>query len=126
VLTTLNLFLNSIGVEGAKAIGGSLRVNSVLTSIGTEGLYLHGNRLGEEAWGAIISAVCASTVSKISFIDASGEGIGPAGAKVIGEALRTSVSSALTSLNLKYNDMVDKEAALREIAKDRPSLILGL
>ena len=32
----------------------------------------------------------------------------------------------LTSLNLNYNNMGNGETALREIAKDRPSLILEL
>jgi hypothetical protein len=50
--------------------------------------------------------------------------IGPEGAKGIAEALK--VNSVLTSLNLEYNNVRDGEAALREIAKDRPSLILEL
>ena len=51
-------------------------------------------------------------------------GVGASGAQGIAEYVR--FSGVLTSLNLKYNNMVDGEAALREIAKDRPSLILEL
>ena len=42
----------------------------------------------------------------------------------IGDALR--VNGALTSLDLRWNKLGDREAALREIAKDRPSLTLKL
>ena len=51
--------------------------------------------------------------------------IGDEGAKAIGDALH--VNSALTSLDLRVNEVCrDGRAALREIAKDRPSLTLKL
>ena len=40
------------------------------------------------------------------------------------EALK--VNSVLTELDLRWNKLGDGEAALREIAKDRPSLTLKL
>jgi Ran GTPase-activating protein (RanGAP) involved in mRNA processing and transport len=92
------------------ALGEFMRVNSVLTSIGRDGLNLKNNSLGDEGWGAVISGVCASKVSKISAIDVSCESIGPAGAKVIGEAFRTSVNGVLTSLNLWHNSIGDEGA----------------
>ena len=85
----LNLHSNSIGGEGARAIGDALHVNSVLTS-----LDLGVNEIGDE------------------------------GAKAIGAALH--VNSVLTSLDLRWNKLGDGDAALREIAKDRPSLTLKL
>ena len=55
--------------------------------------------MGNEGWAAIIGAVCSSTVSKISTIDASSKGIGPAGAKLIAESLKTSVNGSLTKIS---------------------------
>jgi Ran GTPase-activating protein (RanGAP) involved in mRNA processing and transport len=80
-------------------------LSSSLTLIGEGGLDLRGNSLGDEGWGAIIRAVCSSPSSKISSIDASGQGIGSAGAKLIAEALRTCVNGALTVLRLGDNPL---------------------
>jgi hypothetical protein len=80
-------------------------LSSSLTLIGEGGLDLRGNSLGDEGWGAIISAVCSSPSSKISTIDASGQGIGTAGAILIAEALRTCVNGALTVLRLGENSL---------------------
>jgi len=52
VLKSLNLWDNSIGDEGAKALASALRVNEVLQSINLE--Y---NNLGDEGKGAIRDAV---------------------------------------------------------------------
>ena len=89
---------NKLGVEGGEAIGEALKVNASLTSIGEGGLNLKGNYLGDEGWGAIVAGVCANKDGKIAAIDASSKGIGPAGAKLIGEALTTSVSASLTQV----------------------------
>ena len=59
---------------------------------------LRGNRLGDEGWGAIFAAICGSKDSKIMSLDASGENISPAGVQLIAEALRTSVTGALTQV----------------------------
>jgi hypothetical protein len=93
VLTSLSLYYNRIGNEGARAIADALHVNSVLTSLNLAGEY------GEP-------------------------GIGPEGANAIADALH--VNSVLTELDLRWNDLRGGEAALREIAKDRPSLTLML
>ena len=79
--------------EGIIAIADALRVNGALTSI-----KLRGNKLGDEGWGAIFAAICGNKDSKIMSMDASWENIGPAGVKLIAEALRTSVTGALTKL----------------------------
>jgi len=83
----------------------ALRVNGSLTKIGEGGLDLRYNSIGEEGWAAIIGAVCSSTVSKISTIDASSKGITVAGAKLIAESLKTSVNGSITSLNLRGNNI---------------------
>ena len=84
--------------EGIHAIADALRVCSSITRIGWGGLYLKNNNLGDEGWGAIFAGVCGSAACKVSSIDASDEGIGPAGAKLIGEALRASVCSSVTQV----------------------------
>ena len=103
-LTALNLSSNVIGghwdgnkivstPEGPKAIADALRVNGALTSV-----ELRGNELGDEGWGAIFAAICGNKDSKIMSMDASSERIGPACSKMIAEALRTSVTGALTQV----------------------------
>jgi Ran GTPase-activating protein (RanGAP) involved in mRNA processing and transport len=86
--------------EGITAIADALRVNGALTSV-----KLRGNKLGDEGWGAIFAAICGSKDSKIMSLDASGENIGLAGGKLIAKALGTSVTGALTSINLSDNKM---------------------
>ena len=113
-LTSLDLRVNKLGPEGAKALAPGLRNNSSLTSIGEGGLDLRNNLLGDEGWSAIIGAVCGSSVSMISSIDASKEGISIAGAKLIAEALGTCVNSALTILDMRYNRLDAREEALRK------------
>ena len=66
--------------------------------MGQHGLNLEGNQLGDEGWGAIFSGICGNKDSKIMSMDVSSERIGPAGSKLIAEALRTSVTSALTEV----------------------------
>eukprot|EP00900_Chrysochromulina_parva_P019507 jgi/Chrpa1/27558/Chrysochromulina_OHIO_Genome00028137-RA len=66
-------------------------------------LELRRNRLGDKGWGAIFAAICGNKDSKIMSLDAAAESIGPAGVKLIAEALRTSVTGGLTSINLSVN-----------------------
>ena len=70
-----------------------MRLNGALTSV-----HLRGNELGDEGWGAIFAAICGNKDSKIMSMDASSENIGPAGVKLIAEALRTSVTGSLTEV----------------------------
>ena len=76
--------------------------------MGQHGLNLEGNQLGDEGWGAIFSGICGHKDSKIMSMDVSSESIGPAGGKLIAEALRTSVASALTELNIAGNSIKDE------------------
>ena len=89
----LDLRGNRLGPAGAAALALGLAANSALTSI-----ELRGNKLGDEGWGAIFAAICGNKDSKIMSMDVSGENIGPAGVKLIAEALRTSVTGALTEV----------------------------
>ncbi|KOO25897.1 protein nlrc3 [Chrysochromulina tobinii] len=72
----------------------------MIQSVGQHGLNLKGNQLGDEGWGAIFAGICGNKDSKIMSMDASSERIGPAGSKLIAETLRTSVTGALTEVNL--------------------------
>ncbi len=86
--------------EGIVAIADALRVNGSLTSV-----KLRDNRLGDEGWGAIFAAICANKDSKIMSLDASKENIGPTGVKLITEALRMSVTGALTRVDVRRNNI---------------------
>jgi hypothetical protein len=90
---TLDLSRKSLGVASAVVIASLIGVNGALTSV-----ELRGNELGDEGWGAIFAAICGNKDSKIMSMDASSERIGPAGSKLIAEALRTSVTGALTQV----------------------------
>ena len=86
--------------EGITAIADALKVTPSIAHIGEGGLNLRNNELGDEGWGAIFAGVCSSEASKVASIDASDNGIGPKGAKLIAEALRTSVNpSSLTKIS---------------------------
>ena len=88
---------------------------------------LWGNRLGDEGWGAIFAAICGNTDSKIMSMDASCENIGPAGVKLIAEALRTCVTGALTVANLLRNEL-DAESAnmLVQVSKQKGFSLCGI
>ena len=73
-------------------------VTGALTSVD-----LRANKLRDEGWGAIFAAICGNKDSKIMCLDASSETIGPAGVKLIAEALRTSVTGALTKIDVSWN-----------------------
>ena len=90
---TLDLSRKSLGVASAVVIASLIGVNGALTSV-----ELRGNELGDEGWGAIFAAICGNKDSKIMSLDASGENIVLAGVQLIAEALRTSVTSALTKI----------------------------
>eukprot|EP00900_Chrysochromulina_parva_P017239 jgi/Chrpa1/25516/Chrysochromulina_OHIO_Genome00026415-RA len=108
--------------EGITAIAYALRVNGGLTSVN-----LKCNQLRDEGWGAIFAAICVNKDSKIMSLDASSETIGPAGVKLIAEALRTSVTGSLTVTNLLGNQL-DAESAkmLAEVAKQKGISLCGI
>ena len=90
---TLDLSGKDLGVASVVVIASLIGVNGALTSV-----ELRGNELGDEGWGAIFAAICGNKDSKIMSMDASSERIGPACSKLIAEALRTSVTGALTQV----------------------------
>ena len=133
-LTSLNLAGNQLcgldkygdrtyTAEGITAIADALRVNGSLTSV-----ELRGNKLGDEGWGAIFAAICGNKVSKIMSMDASDESIGPAGVQLIAEALRTSVTGALTSVSLTGNKLGDEGwgAIFAAICGNKDSKIMSM
>jgi GTPase SAR1 family protein/Leucine-rich repeat (LRR) protein len=91
-LASLNLSSNDIGDEGAKAIAASL---SSLTS-----LDLWNNNIGDEGAKAI-----AASLHGLTSLNLSDNKIGDEGAKVIATSLR-----GLTSLNLSHNNIGDEGA----------------
>ncbi|KOO32405.1 protein nlrc3 [Chrysochromulina tobinii] len=99
-LRRLDLNGKRVGVEGGMVVAGLIPVMGALTSV-----KLRGNKLGDEGWGAIFAAICGNKDSKIMSMDASCENISPAGVKLIAEALRTSVTGALTSVELSGNKL---------------------
>ena len=116
-LCGLNQFGRGIyTTEGIEAIADALHVNASLTSID-----LRQNYLGDEGWGAILAGICSNKDSKITSTDASGEEISRVGAKLIAEALRTSVTASLTKLDVSLNSSMGEEgkAALRKAVERR-------
>ena len=117
-------YKNNIGRSaGAKHVAKMLGVNGALTSV-----ELRGNELGDMGWGAIFAAICGNKDSKIMAMDASSENIGPAGVKLIAEALRTSVTGALTSVDLGGNRLGDEGwgAIFAAICGNKDSKIMSL
>jgi len=122
-LTSLNLYSNSIGDEGAKAIAQSESMRSLIkldlscNSIGDEGakaiarsesmrslteLYLWNNSIGDEGAKAIAQS---ESMRSLTELDLSCNSIGDEGAKAIAqsESMRS-----LTELDLSYNSIGDE------------------
>jgi hypothetical protein len=98
-------------------------VTGVLTSV-----EFRGNMLGDEGWGAIFAAICGNKDSKIMSMDASFEDISPAGVQLVAEALRTSVTGALTECNLRTNSSMGEEvqASIRNAVQGKAGFKLHL
>jgi Ras of Complex, Roc, domain of DAPkinase/Leucine rich repeat/Leucine Rich repeat len=107
-LTSLNLWDNQIGVEGAKAIAQQLP--------GLTSLHLWHNQIGDEGAKAI-----AQELSGLTFLNLWENQIGVNGAKEIAERL-----SRLTSLHLWHNQIGDEGAkAIAQELSGLTSLDLG-
>jgi len=102
-LCGVNVYRGTYTAEGITAIADALRVNGALTSV-----KLWGNMLGDEGWGAIFAAICGNKDSKIVSMDGSSENIGPAGLMLIAKALHSSVTGALTSVDLSENHLTNR------------------
>ena len=92
--------MRSGGLEDShmQPLADALRVHASITHIGEGGLDLRHNQLGDEGWGVLFAGVCSSKASKIASINASRQRIGPEGAKLIAEAVRTWASTSLTQV----------------------------
>jgi hypothetical protein len=114
VLTTLDLRVNSIGSDGAKALAEALKTNSALTT-----LDLRANSIGDDGAKALAEAL--KTNSTLTTLDLWENSIGDDGAKALAEALKT--NPALITLNLVNNSISDDGAkALAETLKTNSAL----
>ena len=95
-LTTLNLGSNNIDSEGAKALAAALEVNKTLTT-----LNLSDNNIGPEEAKALAEALEVNKT--LTTLDLFHNNIGPEGAKELAEALK--VNKTLNMLNLETNDI---------------------
>jgi Ran GTPase-activating protein (RanGAP) involved in mRNA processing and transport len=100
VLTTLHLYNNNIGDDGAKAIAEALKVNVVLTTLG-----LSNNNIGPEGAKAIADALKSGT-AMLSNLELGSNNIGPEGAK----AIVKSGTAILKNLELYGNNIGDEGA----------------
>ena len=101
LLTRIDLRVNNIGVEGVKAIGEALKVNTSLTSI-----FLGGNEIGDEGGKAIGEALKVNTSLAKFFLYRNN--IGDEGGKAIGEALK--VNTSLAEIFIYCNKIGDEVA----------------
>ena len=93
-LTSLNLYKNSIGDEGADSLSQALRVNTSLTS-----LNFFENSIGDEGADSLSQALRVNT--SLTSLNLSWNYICHKGADSLSQALR--VNTSLTSLNLSLN-----------------------
>ncbi|KAL0242941.1 hypothetical protein GEMRC1_005504 [Eukaryota sp. GEM-RC1] len=141
-VTIVNLFYNSIGDEGARALAEALKVNTSITSV-----YLMFNSVGDEGARALAEAlkVNASVTSvnlwrnsigaegaralaeawkvnaSVTSVDLRGISIGAEGARALADALK--VNTSITSVYLMFNSVGDEGArALAEALKVNASV----
>jgi hypothetical protein len=110
LVTTLSLWDNSIGDEGAKAIAEALKVNEVVTTLDLRG----GNNIGDE--GAIAIAEALKVNAVVTTLSLGSNNIGDEGAIAIAEALKA--NAVVTILSLGGNSIGDEGAiAIAEALK---------
>jgi hypothetical protein len=110
LVTTLSLWDNSIGDEGAKAIAEALKVNEVVTTLDLRG----GNNIGDEGVIAIAEALKVNAV--VTTLSLGSNNIGDEGAIAIAEALKA--NAVVTILSLGGNSIGDEGAiAIAEALK---------
>ncbi|XP_015779450.1 PREDICTED: protein NLRC3-like [Acropora digitifera] len=113
-LTSLNLTQGSIGDEEANSLSEALRVNTSLTS-----LILSYNAIGNEGANSLSEALRVNT--SLTNLDFSENFLGDEGANSLSEALR--VNTSLTSLDLCGNSLGDEGAnSLSEALRVNTSL----
>jgi uncharacterized protein YfkK (UPF0435 family) len=94
-IMSLDASCENISPAGVQLIAEALRTSATGALASFD---LRGNKLGDEGWGTIFAAICGNKDSKIMSLDASCENISPDGVQLIAEALRTSVTGALTQV----------------------------
>ena len=103
VLTTLSLYQNQIGPEGAKAIADALKSGTAVSN-----LELYGNDIGDEGSIAIAEAL-QSGMSVVTGLNLRYNQIGKEGAIAIAKALKSG-TSVLITLHLGSNNIGDDGA----------------
>ncbi|XP_044166791.1 nucleotide-binding oligomerization domain-containing protein 2-like isoform X2 [Acropora millepora] len=100
-LTSLNLFLNHIGDDGANSLSEALRGNTSLASLDLSSNYIH-------AEGAHSLSKVLRVNTSLASLNLSSNSIGNKGAHSLSESLR--VNTSLASLNLSGNSIGDEGA----------------
>ena len=101
VLTSLNLWSNSLGVEGGKAIASAIMANGVLAN-----LNLMGNQIGSEGGKALAAALKVNSVLKSLSVARNDIG---------GEAAQQLAAAVLSSKSLEVFSMVP----IKELREDK-------
>lgn len=117
--TTLNLYMNNIGVTGATALAQMLKSNT-----GLAGLYLDGNNLGDD--GATALAEALKYNNALTTLDLNYNNIGNNGATALAGALES--NTALTTLWLARNDDIGIRGAtaISKATKGKAITVEGL
>ena len=119
VLTSLNLGLNNMDNDGAKAIAGALSSGTVVL----DKLDVGYNSLNEQAALGIVRA--AQQQDKITFLGLGGCGIGPIGAKEIADYIQ--FTAVLAELQLSANNIGDNGAiAIADALKSGTTVLTNL
>ena len=118
--TQLNLLLNNIGPEGAKALAAGLAANASITD-----LNLWNNSLKDEGVTAICNALQSNEETKLLSLNVGANNLGPAGAKSV--AAMVAVIPSVTKLNLCDNNLgAEDKAVLHKAVEGRSGFKLEL
>ena len=114
---------SSLNLVDAILLASDLRIVEALTKV-----ELRRNEFGDEGWGALIAGVCANRISQITSINALGEGVGPACARAIREALvARAPGNSLTEINIRGHKLDrDSALALAKVATEKRVVLFGL
>ena len=98
--TQLNLLLDNIGPEGAKALAAGLAANASVTE-----LNLFNNSIKDEGVTAICEALRSNKETKLASLNIGLNSIGPAGAKSV--AAMAAVVASVTKILVDFNELED-------------------
>lgn len=105
-LTTLNIPVNNIRADGARALATALQQNATLTT-----LNISGNRIGDAGASALAEALLENTTLTTLIMNSTN--IGNKGARALANALLQ--NATLTTLNIGLNEFAD--AGVRALAE---------